>query len=81
MSSSVVAFPLFRHQKLLTGVVHVLRVKQGDEANSAWKEIAKELLGRLKKSGVEANAAEAEVRNLLYAALAEIKKDDAIASG
>jgi len=81
MSSSVVAFPLCRNQKLLTGVVHVLRVKHGDEANSAWKEIAKELLGLLTDRGVEANTAEAEVRNLLYAALAEIRKDAAIASG
>ena len=81
MSSSVIAFPLHRHQKLLTGVVHVLRVKQGDEANSAWKEIAKELLGHLTDRGVDANAAEAEVRNLLYAALAEIKKDAATANG
>jgi len=81
MSSSVVAFPLYRYQKLLTGVVHILRVKHGDEANSAWKKMAKELLGHLTDSGVEAEAAEAEVRHLLYAALAEIKNDAATASG
>jgi hypothetical protein len=81
MSSVVIAFPLHRRQRLLNGVIHLLRAKQGDAANSTWREIAKELLSQLAASGVEADAAEDEVRNLLHVALSKIETDATTAIG
>jgi hypothetical protein len=76
-SSSVVAFPLYRRQKLVNGISSVLRAKQGDDATLFWRETAKHLLQQLLASGVQQQAAEQEVRQLLYAALRELEDDPA----
>ncbi len=81
MSSNVVTFPLHRRRKLLSGIAHVLRSKHGAEATLFWRETAKGLLRQLTAEGVEPQAAEQEVRNLLYAVLAEIEADAATAKG
>lgn len=80
MSSSVVTFPLFRQKKLLSGIAHMLKSKQGEEATLFWKETAKGLLHQLTARGVDARSAEEEVRNLLYAVLSEIEADAAEAT-
>jgi hypothetical protein len=80
LGSSVVAFPLSRRQNLVSDIADVLRTSHGEAANAAWRETAKRLLSSLKESGIDARAAEAEVRGLLYAALAEIRAEAVTAS-
>ena len=79
MNAIVVAFPLSRQQKLVSGIAHVLQSKSGEEANRFWHDTAKALLQQQMRIGVATKAAEAEVRNLLYAVLAEIEAGAAIA--
>lgn len=81
MSSGVVAFPLCRQRKLLSGIANVLRSKQGETATLFWRETAQSLLKQLAANGVELAAAEEEVRSLLYAVLAEIEADTVSARG
>jgi hypothetical protein len=81
MSASVVTFPLYRRQTLLSRIAHALRVKHGEEARLFWRETAGDLLSQLTESGVGPGMAEEEVRNLLYAALAEIEKDTTSVGG
>ncbi len=81
MTSAIVAFPLCRQHKLVSGIAHVLRSKQGESATLFWRETAKALLLQLTENGVGHEAAEEEVRGLLYAVLAEIEADTVIASG
>lgn len=73
MSTVVVAFPLHRQQKLVSGIADALRSKQGEEATLFWRETAKRLLRQLAESGVAIRSAEDQVRNLLYAVMAEIE--------
>jgi hypothetical protein len=75
---SVIPFPLSRRHKLLSAIVHVLQARQGEAANTAWRDIAKGLLSQLRASGVDEEAAEHEVRSLLYAATAEIERSAAL---
>lgn len=81
MNAVVVAFPLHRQQKLVRGIAHVLRSKQGDDATLFWKETAKGLLRQLAQNGVAIGSAEDQVRSLLYAVIAEIEADAAQARG
>lgn len=81
MQSNVVTFPLHRQQKLVSGIAHVLRSKQGEEATLFWRETAKGLLQQLAVNGADAQSAEAEVRDLLYVVLAELEADAATARG
>lgn len=74
--SIVVAFPLYRRQKLLNGIAGVLRAKHGEEATLFWRETAKQLLNQLIADGVEKDGAEEEVRQLLYAALRQVEDDE-----
>ncbi|MEO3998729.1 DUF6074 family protein [Mesorhizobium sp. CAU 1732] len=78
---SITAFPLCRQQKLLHGIANVLRSKQGETATLFWRETAKGLLQQLVANGIDLAAAEEEVRNLLYAVLAEIEADAVSAKG
>lgn len=75
MSSNVAAFPLCRQRKLLSGIANVLRSKQGEAATLFWRETAQSLLQQLSANGIDLAAAEEQVRDLLYAALAEIEAD------
>lgn len=79
MSSNIAAFPLCRQRKLLSGIADVLRSKQGETATLFWRETAQTLLRQLAANGIGLAEAEEEVRNLLYAALAEIEADAALA--
>jgi hypothetical protein len=72
-STTVIAFPLSRQQKLLRGIAAVLGSKQGEEATQFWWETAKALLQNLVERGVDAKSAEDEVRNLFYAVMAEME--------
>ena len=81
MNSGIVAFPLYRQRKLVSGIVHILRSKHGEDATLFWRETAKELLGQLAKSGVDLASAENQVRDLLYAVIAEIETPAAEAQG
>ncbi|HEV7417180.1 DUF6074 family protein [Tianweitania sediminis] len=76
MSASVSAFPLCRQREALVCVTEILK-KNGEQANQAWRDMAKDLLQQLVGRGIAVHLAEAEVRSLLYAALAELKKADA----
>lgn len=73
MGSDIVAFPLFRRQKLVRDIGKILQSKQGDDATLFWRETAKGLLRQLAKNGVPAQQAENEVRRLLYAVMVEIE--------
>ncbi|WP_028034132.1 DUF6074 family protein [Chelativorans sp. J32] len=75
MSASVVSFPLYRQQKLLSGIAQALRTKHGDEANLFWRETARNLLQQLTANGVDVRAAEEEVRYFLHAVLLQIETD------
>lgn len=81
MSSNVAAFPLCRQRKVLNGIANVLRSKQGETATLFWRETAQSLLQQLVAKGVDLAAAEEEVRNLLYAVLAEIEANPISAKG
>lgn len=81
MNTVVVAFPLQRQQKLVSGIAHVLRSKQGDDATLFWRETAKGLLHQLTQSGVALQSAEDQVRSLLYAVIAEMEADTIAARG
>lgn len=81
MNTVVVAFPLHRQQKLVSGIAHVLRSKQGDDATLFWRETAKGLLHQLAENGVAIRSAEDQVRSLLYAVIAEIEADAVEARG
>lgn len=80
-STTVAAFPLSRQQKLLRGIAAVLGSKQGEEATLFWRETAKALLQNLIERGVDAQSAEDEVRDLLYAVLAEMETDAQVRRG
>jgi hypothetical protein len=67
--SNLVAFPLHRRQKLVEGLARVLASKNGEEANVFWRNTAKQILGQLSAYGLEAEAAEQEVRTLLHTVL------------
>jgi hypothetical protein len=67
--SNLVAFPLHRRQKLVEGLARVLASKNGEEANVFWRNTAKQILGQLSAHGLEAEAAEQEVRTLLHTVL------------
>jgi len=77
MSSTVLAFPLHRQQRLLSGIAEVLRMKQGEEANLFWRETARGLLQELMANGVDVRSAEEEVRYLLQAILSQIEAEAA----
>jgi hypothetical protein len=80
-NSNVVAFPLHRRKKLVSGIARVLESKHGDDANGFWRETAKEILRQLFASGLTVETAEEEVRTLLYAVLAEIHSRSEAVSG
>ncbi|WP_353646749.1 DUF6074 family protein [Mesorhizobium sp. WSM2239] len=69
----VVAFPLYRRGKLVTGIAGVLRAIHGEEANVFWRETAKTLAQQLVAAGVEYGAARDEIRTLLRVVLAELQ--------
>lgn len=69
----VVAFPLYRRGKLVTGIAGVLRAKHGEEANVFWRETAKALIQQLVASGVGNGPAQDEVRALLHAVVMELQ--------
>ena len=73
MNSKVAAFPLSRRRKLVSGIANVLRSKQGEMATLFWRQTAQGLLRELAANEIDLAAAEVEVRNLLYAVLAEIE--------
>ncbi len=77
MTCNVSAFPLCRQREVLVCVTETLK-KNGEQANQTWRDMARDLLRQLVGRGVAVHLAEAEVRNLLYAALAELKKADAL---
>lgn len=79
MGSNVVAFPLCRQRKLVTGIAHMLHSKQGEAATLFWRETAQSLLQRLMASGLDRAAAEEQVRELLYAVLAEVEAEAKLA--
>jgi hypothetical protein len=81
MSSSVVVFPLCRQRKLLRDTANVLRSKHGETATLFWRDTARSLLQHLAAKGIDPAAAEEEVRNLLYAVLAEIEANVVSARG
>lgn len=74
VSSSVSAFPLYRRQKLVGGIASVLQSKNGEDATIFWRETAKQLLRQLLSSGVEAAAAEEEVRKLFYTVMDQMHR-------
>jgi hypothetical protein len=81
MGPSIIAFPLSRQRQLVSSVADALRSRQGESATLFWRETAKDLLRQLAANGVEARLAEDQVRNLLYAVVAELETDAVKASG
>lgn len=81
MRTDIVAFPLHRQHKLVSGIAHVLRSKHGDDATLFWRQTARDLLQQMAQNGIAAHAAEEEVRSLLYAVIAEIEAGAAKARG
>ena len=75
MYSTIAAFPLSGQHKLLKGIAAILASKQGEDATLFWRETAKALMQNLVERGVDAQSAEDEVRDLLYAVLAEVETD------
>jgi hypothetical protein len=80
-NAEVRAFPLHRQRKLVSGIARVLGAKQGEDATRFWRDTAKGLLQRLTANGVGQQAAEEEVRGLLYAVLSELEINAAEARG
>lgn len=76
MSMSVAAFPLYRRRVLVEEVSRRLSEQHRDEATSYWRGKAKELLRQLLAAGISLEAAQQEVRQLLYAALDEMHRHD-----
>lgn len=81
MNTNVITFPLYRQQKLLSGIANVLRSKQGEDATRFWRGTAKDLLQQLTANGVDGASAEEEVRKLLYAVLSLMETDAVEARG
>lgn len=81
MGTSVVAFPLHRQHKLVSGIADVLSTKHGEDATLFWRQTAKDLLRQFGDSGVDPQSAENEVRNLLYAVIAQIEASAMKAQG
>lgn len=72
----VAAFPLHRRRYLVEEVSRGLAVYQREEATSYWRDKAKELLRQLMATGISLEAAQKEVRELLYAALNEMHREN-----
>lgn len=79
MSTVTRAFPLHRRRNLVREVIEGLTSRQHDDASLYWRNLAKELLRQLTAAGVSLDAAQQEVRMLLYAALEEMHRQTASA--
>ena len=80
MSTATRAFPLYRRRNLVREVIEGLAARQHDDASMFWRSLAKDLLRQLTSAGVSLDAAQQEVRLLLYAALEEMHRESATAS-
>lgn len=69
--SNISAFPLHR-RKLVEGIARVLESKNGEDANTFWRNAAKAILVQLSESGIAPGVAEQEVGTLLHAVLGDI---------
>lgn len=81
MGSEIIAFPLHRRRHLIIELASALRAKHGQEATQFWRDTAKKLLHQLSLTGVAIEDAQDQVRNLLYAVIAEMEADTMKASG
>jgi len=81
MGPSIIAFPLRRQHRLVSEIANMLLSKSGNDATLFWRETAKDLLRQLAENGVALQAAEDEVRSLLYAVVAEMEGQSQEARG
>lgn len=81
MAAEIIAFPLSRRQKLVSDLALVLSKKHGAEANRFWRDTSKTLLQHLTAAGASLEHAEDQVRDLLYAIIAEIEAETAMGQG